>query len=34
MRAMSGAGFQRLRVSYWVAKSDEGWRILTFAAHG
>lgn len=29
----SGVEFQRLRVSYWVARTDDGWRILGSAVH-
>ncbi len=29
----SGAEFQRLRVSYWVVKTDAGWRMTSSAVH-
>jgi hypothetical protein len=29
----SGVEFQRLQVSYWIARTDDGWRILGSAVH-
>lgn len=30
----SGAEFQRVRVTYWIANTAAGWRIVSMAVHG